>query len=48
MRIPKFVINLAILINAGLCIYNLAMGDIMGAFTQALCGLMLSVVQIVR
>jgi len=48
MRIPKFVINLAILINAGLCIYNLAMGDVIGAFTQALFGLMLSVVQIVR
>jgi hypothetical protein len=48
MRIPKFVISLAILINAGLCIYNLAIGDVMGAFTQAFCGLMLSVVQIVR
>jgi len=48
MRIPKFVISLAILINAGLCIYNLAIGDVMGAFAQAFCGLMLSVVQIVR
>jgi len=48
MRISKFIINLAILINAGLCIYNLITGDMMGAFTQALCGLMLSVIQIVR
>ncbi len=48
MRIPKFVINLAILINAGLCVYNLTVGDLMGALTQALCGLLLSVVMIVR
>lgn len=48
MRIPKFIVNVAILINAGLCVYNLAMGDTAGALTAAVFGLMLSVTQIVR
>lgn len=48
MRIPKFIVNIAILINAGLCIYNLIMGDPASAFMHALFGLMLSVVSIVR
>jgi hypothetical protein len=48
MRIPKSIINLAILINAGLCVYNLMVGDVVGAFMQACCGLALSVAQIVR
>ena len=48
MRIPKFVVNVAILINAGLCVYNLTIGDMTGALTAAVFGLMLSVTQIVR
>lgn len=48
MRIPKFLVSLAILVNAGLCIYNLCIGDMAGAFFHALVGLTLSVVQIVR
>ena len=48
MRIPKFLVNVAILVNAGLCIYNLCIGNVAGAFFQAIMGLTLSVVQIVR
>ena len=48
MRIPRSIINFAILVNAGLCIYNMVVGDFVGAFTQAIIGLTLSVVQIVR
>lgn len=48
MRIPKFIVNLAILVNAGLCIYNLATGNPYDAFLNAIFGLALSVVQIVR
>jgi hypothetical protein len=48
MRIPRSIINFAILVNAGLCIYNMAVGDFVAAFTQAIIGLTLSVVQIVR
>ncbi len=48
MRIPKFIVSLAILINAFLCVYNLISGDVAGAFMNAFFGLMLSVTQIVR
>ena len=48
MRIPRSIVNFAILVNAGLCIYNMVIGDYVGAFTQAIIGLTLSVVQIVR
>ncbi len=48
MRIPKFVVSLAILINAFLCVYNLISGNVAGAFMNAFFGLMLSVTQIVR
>ena len=48
MRIPKSIVNLAILVNAGLCIYNMLVGDYVGAFMQAIIGLTLSVAQIVR
>lgn len=48
MKIPKFVVSLAILINAFLCVYNLISGNVAGAFMNAFFGLMLSVTQIVR
>ena len=49
MRFPsRLVINLAILINAGLCVYNLFIGDAESAGRQAFFGLILSVVQIAR
>ncbi len=48
MRIPKFIVNLAILVNAGLCVYNMLMGNPYEAFLNAVFGLALSVIQIVR
>lgn len=48
MRIPRSIINFAILVNAGLCVYNMVVGDYVGAFIQAIIGLTLSVAQIVR
>jgi hypothetical protein len=49
MRFPsRLIINLAILINAGLCAYNLFIGNAEAAARQAFVGLILSVVQIAR